>query len=212
MHFILIIVLGRPHKCLYYKIISKYLWPTYNMEMYYQFQITDLSCLSWTLFIVGFLTSSILVRDHTLCELNLLQILKTVSRLQIRPGKKSHACVRTVCSVEWGPGQESSHCFGSSPYSTFLTYLFDCCFFFFKFHFIFNSVCACASVRVSVRVSAGAYRGQHPQIHPPGVTPGVSHLVAVLGTELGTSARAICALHHGAISAAPTILPVTFER
>lgn len=138
MHFILSIVLGRPHKCLYYKIISEYLWPTYNIEMYYQFQITD---LSWTLFIVGFLTSSILVRDHTLCELNLLQILKTVSRLQIRPGKKSRACVRTVCSVEWGPGQESSHCFGSSPYSTLFLTLFDCWFFFFLSFILFLILC-----------------------------------------------------------------------
>lgn len=115
-------------------------------------------------------------------------------------------CLQRVCSaVEWGSGQESSHCFGSSSYSTVLAYLFDCCFFF-KFHFIFNSVYACVSVRVSVHVSAGACRGQRPQIH---------HLVAVLGIELGTSARTMCALHplhRWAISAAPTVLPVTFER
>lgn len=43
-------------------------------------------------------------------------------------------------------------------------------------------------------------------------SPGVSHLVAVLGIELGTSAKAMCALRRWAISAAPTVLPVTFER
>lgn len=65
MNFNLNIVLGRSHKCLYYKIISNffsgYLRPTYNMERCYQFQITEVYPIypgHLSLLIIGFIYSS----------------------------------------------------------------------------------------------------------------------------------------------------------